>query len=70
MEGNKWGNMVVNFVIRAILGMGLIYFINQYLLPGDNALTVGLNAVSFLTTGSLGIPGVCLLYGILFYQNL
>ena len=70
MEGNKWGNMVVNFVIRAILGMGLIYFINQYLLPGDNALNVGLNAVSFLTTGSLGIPGVCLLYGILFYQNL
>lgn len=47
MEGNKWGNMVVNFVIRAILGMGLIYFINQYLLPGDNALNVGLNAVSF-----------------------
>ena len=70
MEGNKWGNMVVNFVIRAILGMGLIYFINQYLLPGDNALNVGLNAVSFLTTGSLGIPGVCLLYGILFDQNL
>ena len=70
MEGNKWGNMVVNFVIRAILGMGLIYFNNQYLLPGDNALNVGLNAVSFLTTGSLGIPGVCLLYGILFYQNL
>ena len=70
MEGKKLGNMVVNFVIRAILGMGLIYFINQYLLPGDNALNVGLNAVSFLTTGSLGIPGVCLLYGILFYQNL
>ncbi|GKH34977.1 pro-sigmaK processing inhibitor BofA family protein [Muricomes sp. OA1] len=70
MEGNKWGNIVLNFVIRAILGMGLIYFINQYLLPGDNALNVGLNAVSFLTTGSLGIPGVCLLYGILFYQNL
>ena len=70
MEGNKWGNIVLNFVIRAILGMGLIYFINEYLLPGDNALNVGLNAVSFLTTGSLGIPGVCLLYGILFYQNL
>ena len=70
MEGNKWGNIVLNFVIRAILGMGLIYFINQYLLPGDNALNVGLNAVSFLTTGSLGIPGVCLLYVILFYQNL
>ena len=70
MEGNKWGNIVLNFVIRAILGMGLIYFINQYLLPGDNALNVGLNAVSFLTTGSLGIPGVCMLYGILVYQSL
>lgn len=68
--GNKMTNMIVNFIIRAILGMGLIYFINQYLLPTDNTLNVGLNAISFLTTGSLGIPGVCLLYGILFYQNL
>lgn len=67
---NKVTNIIVNFVIRAILGMGLIYFINQYLLPTGNSLSVGLNAISFLTTGSLGIPGVCLLYGILFYQNL
>ena len=68
--GNKLANVAVNFVIRAIVGMGLIFFINQYLLPGDKTLSVGLNVVSFLTTGSLGIPGVCLLYGILFYQNL
>lgn len=67
---NKVTNIIVNFIIRAILGMGLIYFINQYLLPADNTLSVGLNAISFLTTGSLGIPGVCLLYGILIYQNL
>lgn len=67
---NKVTNIIVNFIIRAILGMGLIYFINQYLLPTGNTLSVGLNAISFLTTGSLGIPGVCLLYGILFYQNL
>lgn len=68
--GNKMTNMIVNFIIRAILGMGLIYFINQYLLPTAHTLNVGLNTISFLTTGSLGIPGVCLLYGILFYQNL
>lgn len=67
---NKVTNIIVNFIIRAILGMGLIYFINQYLLPTGNTLSVGLNAISFLTTGSLGIPGVCLLYGILIYQNL
>lgn len=67
---NKWTSGVVNFVVRAIFGMGLIYFINQYVIPGSNTLNVGLNVVSFLTTGSLGVPGVCLLYGILYYQNL
>ena len=67
---NKFISAAVNFFVRAVIGMALIFFINQYLLPGDNTLNVGLNAVSFLTTGSLGIPGVCLLYGILFYQNL
>lgn len=60
----------VNFLIRAILGMGVIFFINQYVIPDHNAWKVGLNAVSFLTSGGLGIPGVCLLYGILIYQNL
>ena len=30
----------------------------------------GLNAVSFLTSGMLGIPGVGLLYGIVCYQIL
>lgn len=67
---NKLASVIINFIIRAILGMGLIFFINQYVLPDENALNVGLNAVSFLTSGTLGIPGVCLLYGILIYQNL
>lgn len=67
---HKLASVIINFIIRAILGMGLIFFINQYVLPNENALNVGLNAVSFLTTGTLGIPGVCLLYGILIYQNL
>lgn len=67
---NKLASTVVNFIVRAVIGMGLIYLINQYLLHGNNTLSVGLNLVSFLTTGSLGIPGVCLLYGILLYQSL
>lgn len=61
---------LVKFIIRAILGMGLIFFINQYVIPDENTWKVGLNAVSFLTSGTLGVPGVCLLYGILIYQNL
>lgn len=67
---NKAVSAVLNFFIRAIVGMALIFFINQYVLPGDSSINVGLNAVSFLTSGTLGIPGVGLLYGIMWYQIL
>lgn len=67
---NKAVSAVLNFFIRAIVGMALIFFINQYVLPDDSSINVGLNAVSFLTSGSLGIPGVGLLYGIMWYQIL
>lgn len=62
--------MVTNFILRAVLGMGLIFFINHYVLSDENSLAVGMNLLSFLTSGTLGIPGVCLLYGILFYRTL
>lgn len=68
--GSKLTSVFVNFIVRAAVGMALIFFINQYLLTDNNLLNVGLNTTSFLTSGILGIPGVCLLYGILFYQNL
>lgn len=66
----KLMSAVINFFIRAIVGMALIFFINQFVLPSDSSINVGLNAVSFLTSGSLGIPGVCLLYGIMCYKIL
>ena len=58
------------FVLRAVVGMGIILLINQFVLPEASSLNVGLNLTSLLTSGTLGIPGVGLLYGILFYQNL
>lgn len=61
---------VVNFIIRAAIGMALIFFINEYVIPPDSSINVGMNAVSFLTSGTLGIPGVGLLYGIMCYQIL
>ena len=67
---HKISTIIVNFIIRAIFGTGLIFFINQYILPDQKMLNVGINALSFLTSGPFGIPGVCLLYGILFYQTL
>ncbi len=59
-----------HFFIRAAIGMALIFFIDQYVIPPDSSINVGLNAVSFLTSGTLGIPGVGLLYGIVCYQVL
>lgn len=67
---NKAAILAVRFLVRAVIGLALIYVINQYFLPGENSWKVGLNTVSFLTSGSLGIPGVCLLYSIMIYQNL
>ena len=68
--GKKFMSAVVHFFMRAAIGMALIFFINQYVIPPDSSITVGLNAVSFLTSGVLGIPGVALLYGIVLYQSL
>lgn len=66
----KFVTAVIKFFIRAIVGMTLIFFINQFVIPDDSSINVGLNALSFLTSGSLGIPGVCLLYGIVCYKIL
>ncbi len=54
----------VNFIVRAILGMGVIFLANQFFLHKEIALEVGFNAVSFLASGLLGLPGVAMLYGI------
>ena len=70
MQEEQRGSVVVNFILRAILGMGLIFFVNQYLEARGISLCVGLNGISFLTSGILGIPGVAMLYGILAYKNL
>lgn len=55
---------LVNFIVRAILGMGVIFFANQFFLHQEIALSVGFNAVSVVASGLLGLPGVVMLYGI------
>ena len=70
MQEEHRTSFIVNFIVRAVLGMGLIFFINQYLEYKGISLSVGLNGISFLTSGLLGIPGVAMLYGILAYKIL
>lgn len=62
--------IIVNFLVRALIGMALIFFVNEFLSSRGIDAAVGLNAVTFLTSGTLGIPGVALLYGIIFYRIL
>ena len=61
---------LLNFVIRAMVGMAVIFFVNYFLDLRGIDMAVGLSPVSFLTSGVLGIPGVALLYGIVIYQSL
>lgn len=68
--GEKGVGFMINFIVRAILGMAVIFFVNQFLEYQEISVSVGLNGLSFLTSGFLGLPGVALLYGILFWKNL
>lgn len=69
MSGRRPG-IIVNFLIRALVGMVLIFFVNEFLASKGINAGVGLNPVTFLTSGTLGIPGVAMLYGIIFYKIL
>ena len=51
--------MLLNFMIRIVLGgIGIIYA-NDFFTSQGIAISVGLNPVSLLTIGILGIGGVC-----------
>ena len=44
------------------------YFPGQSMDYRNIPVSVGLNVLSFFVSGCLGIPGVAMLYGIMFYQ--
>lgn len=61
---------LLNFIMRSILGVIAIYFINAALAERGISLGVGINIYTVLTSGMLGIPGVAALYGIGLYKFL
>ncbi|MBQ8662572.1 MAG: pro-sigmaK processing inhibitor BofA family protein [Eubacterium sp.] len=62
--------IVLNFLVRMVVGMVGVYVVNLILAQKGIDLAVGLNAVSALTLGSLGFGGFLLLYGVLFLNLL
>ena len=64
------GEWIVNFVLRGVLGMMSIYFVNLMFANSMPGMNLGYNPITFLTSGILGFPGVAMLYGINFYMLL
>ena len=60
----------LNFLLRTGVGTATILWVNSILLKQGIAVSVGLNVWSLLTSGTLGIPGVALLFAISALQNL
>ena len=65
----KRSSVIVNFIIRAVVGFAVIFFLNQFLAMQGLSVRVGMNPVTFVTAGTLGAPGVALLYGISFLSG-
>ena len=61
---------LLNIVMRSILGTIAMYFVNSTLATAGISLGVGINAVTVLTSGILGLPGLVALYGLGIYQLL
>ena len=66
------GNMeqLIDFLMRGILGMVGIHFCNAFLASIGISLGIGMNFISFLTIGFLGIPGFFGLYALGIYRLL
>ena len=57
--------LVLNFFVRMVVGLTAVFVLNTILAQRGIDLSVGLNALSALTLGSLGFGGFLLLYGTL-----
>ncbi|HKM04471.1 MAG TPA: pro-sigmaK processing inhibitor BofA family protein [Lachnospiraceae bacterium] len=66
----KKAELVINFVLRGVFGVILIFFVNSFMKMNEIDLEIGINAITVLTTGVLGFPGLVLLYGINLYKSL
>ena len=53
---------ISRFLVRMIIGMACIFFLNQVFDNAGVELKVGCNVISVTTTGVLGVPGVLLLW--------
>lgn len=65
----KRPDLLVNFILRATVGTASICLLDMILRMKGYDIYVGVNGVSFVTNGLLGIPGFLLLYGLAIYYT-
>lgn len=61
---------IINFVLRSVTGTVAIFFMNGFLVSQGLSIAIGINPITVLTSGILGIPGLIMLYGINLYKIL
>lgn len=61
---------LMKIMIRAIVGVSLIFFLNMYLESREIEVHVGINPITVTASGVLGTPGIALMYGIAAYNGL
>lgn len=64
----KRAEFIINFFLRAVGGTIGIYLINFLLGSVGVTAYVGINAVTVAAAGILGVPGIFLLYSMMFYK--
>lgn len=67
---SKKSEILMNFVLRGILGTLGIYYMNNILALQGIHCEVGINPCTVLTSAGLGFPGLILLFGLRLYNFL
>lgn len=62
-------DLIVDFALRACIGTAGIYILDLVLRSKGYNINVGINEVSIITNGLLGLPGFILLYGVAIYYT-
>ena len=62
-------DLLLDFALRACFGTAAIYILNLALSTQGYSVNVGINTVTILTNGFLGLPGFILLYGLSLYYS-
>ena len=61
----RCSNFMINFLIRMSVGVMLILVINGFFVSKE----IPVNPITMAASGTLGVPGVALLYGVAFYES-